>query len=257
MLSLELTGKVALVTGATGDLGRVMVRSLAVCGADVAVHYHNNAEKAEELVKEIQNIGRKSVAVRADIGGKESVEEMGRIVVSALGDPDIVVTNAVEQIYPWHTVLEESVENYESQFRTCVLQNALLAQTFVPAMRQKNWGRFIGINTECTMNCNPTQSAYISGKGGQDRLLRVLAKEVGGDGITVNQVAPGWTISDRYREDGEIVDPSPEYTQSLPLKRRTVDQDIANAVCFLASDLACSITGLYLPVCSGNEMPRI
>ncbi|MBT3271796.1 MAG: SDR family NAD(P)-dependent oxidoreductase, partial [Spirochaetales bacterium] len=57
MLSLELTGKVALVTGATGDLGRVMVRSLAVCGADVAVHYHNNAEKAEELVKEIQNIG--------------------------------------------------------------------------------------------------------------------------------------------------------------------------------------------------------
>ncbi len=257
MFTLDLTGRIAVVTGATGDLGRVIARSLAACGADVAVHYHQNAAKAAEIVREIKEMGRESTAVQADIGDNESVSAMGRAVVEALGNPDIVVANAVEQIYPWQTVLEESVEDYVSQFRSCVIQNALLAQTFVPAMQEKGWGRYIGINTECTMNCNATQSAYISGKGGQDRLLRVLAKEVGGDGITVNQVAPGWTISDRYREDGKTVDPSPEYTQALPLKRRTVDQDIANSVCFLASEMACSITGLYLPVCSGSEMPRI
>lgn len=258
MLPIDLSNKTALVTGATGDLGRQMVVRLAECGADIAVHYNKNAEKAMDLVHRVETLGRKAVAVQADVGDKASVFAMRDAVAAALGMPGIVVANAVEQIYPWHTVLEESLDNYESQFRTCVIQNALLAQAFVPAMRDSGWGRYIGINTECTMLCASTQSAYIAGKGGQDRLLRVLAREEGGHGITVNQVAPGWTISDRYRDDdGTVKDPSPAYTAALPLKRRTVDVDIANAVCFLASDLARSITGVYLPVCSGNVMPRI
>ena len=235
-----------------------MVVKLAECGADVAIHYHANTAKAEELVATVEELGRRALAVQADVDDRDSILALRNTVASALGDPDIVVTNAVQQIYPWETVLEESVKDYESQFRTCVVQNALFAQAFVPAMQQKQWGRFIGINTECTMQCDPTQSAYVAGKGGQDRLLRVLAKEVGGAGITVNQVAPGWTISDRYRdENGDAQDPGPGYTSALPLKRRTTDEDIAAAVCFLASDLAQAITGVYLPVCSGNVMPGI
>ncbi|NQT91348.1 MAG: SDR family oxidoreductase [Lentisphaerae bacterium] len=258
MLTVDLTDKIALVTGATGDLGRVMVVKLAECGADVAVHYNQNAAKAGELVESVERLGRRAVAVQADVGDRDSVLAMRDAIVDALGAPDIVVTNAVQQIHPWQTVLEERVEDYESQFRTCVLQNALVAQAFVPAMQARGWGRVIGINTECAMQCGPQQSAYVSGKGGQDRLLRVLAREVGEHGITVNQVAPGWSISDRYRgENGEAGDPSPAYTEDLPLKRRATDDDIANAVCFLASDLAQAVTGLYLPVCGGNVMPGI
>lgn len=258
MLKVDLTDRIALVTGASGYLGRVMALKIAECGADVAVHYHRNAAKAEELVDKVKSLGRRSVAAQADVGDRDSVAALREAVTKALGSPDIVVTNAVQQINPWQTVLEESVEDYESQFRTCVLHNVLFAQAFVPAMQARGWGRFIAISTECTMQCHPLQSAYISGKGGQDRLLRVLAKEVGGDGITVNQVAPGWTIIDRYRDErGNVQDPSPAYTEALPLQRRTTDDDIANAVCFLASDLAAAITGLYLPVCSGNVMPRI
>jgi 3-oxoacyl-[acyl-carrier protein] reductase len=257
MLALNLTGRIALVTGAAGDLGRVMVVKLAECGADVAVNYRRNAAKAKELLNAIKGLGRRGVAAQADVADKDAVFALRDTVATALGSPDIVVTSAVEQIHPWQTVLEESVADYESQFRTCVIQNALFAQAFLPAMQEKGWGRFIGINTECTMQCDATQSAYISGKGGQDRLLRVLAKEVGGQGITVNQVAPGWTISDRYRDtEGMVQDPSPDYTDALPLKRRATDEDVANAVCFLASDLARAITGLYLPVCSGNVMPK-
>jgi 3-oxoacyl-[acyl-carrier protein] reductase len=86
-----------------------------------------------------------------------------------------------------------------------------------------------------------------------DRVLRVLAKEVGGDGVTVNQVAPGWTISENVPAEG-----TPQfYLDGVPLKRRGTDQEIANAVVFLASDLASFITGVYLPVCGGNVMPAV
>jgi 3-oxoacyl-[acyl-carrier protein] reductase len=120
-------------------------------------------------------------------------------------------------------------------------------------MIKKRWGRVIGINTECTMQCAPNQSAYIAGKGGMDRLLRVLAKEIGPHGITVNQVAPGWTVSETHPAEGR----SDAYLNNVPLKRWGTDQDIANAVAFLASDLAAFITGAYIPVCGGNVMPAI
>jgi 3-oxoacyl-[acyl-carrier protein] reductase len=88
-----------------------------------------------------------------------------------------------------------------------------------------------------------------------DGVLRVLAKEIGEHGITVNQVAPGWTISDRDRK--EHTEHNFDYEKSVPLKRRGTDQEIANVVAFLASDLASFITGAYIPVCGGNVMPAI
>ncbi len=174
-------------------------------------------------------------------------------IVRELGEPDILVNNAVIQ-YEWTTVLEQDPKDYESQFRSCVLQNVLMAKAFVPAMIRRKWGRIIAINTECAMQNHPTQSAYVSGKRGMDGVLRVLAREIGEHNITVNQVAPGWMISDRYRGGGES---QPEYDRNVPLRHRGEDQDIANAVAFLASDLARFITGVYLPVCGGNVMPAI
>ena len=88
-----------------------------------------------------------------------------------------------------------------------------------------------------------------------DGIYRILAKEVGGYQITVNQVAPGWTISDRDREAG--TERNDAYDSKVPLKRRGTDQEIANVVAFLASDLASYITGAYIPVCGGNVMPAI
>jgi 3-oxoacyl-[acyl-carrier protein] reductase len=252
MLNIDLSNRTALVTGATGELGRVMVRTLARAGADVAIHYHSNRDKAEALAAECQTMGRNTAVLQADITSKDSIEAMRESVTAELGAPDIIINNAVIQ-YGWTSVLEQAEADYESQFRSSVMQNVLMAQAFVPAMKEKGWGRVIGINTECTMQCSPNQSAYISGKAGMDRVLRVLAKEIGEFGITVNQVAPGWTLSEN-RTDEE----TPQwYLDSVPLKRRGTDQEIANAVAFLASDLASFITGVYLPVCGGNVMPGL
>jgi 3-oxoacyl-[acyl-carrier protein] reductase len=209
---------------------------------------------AERLLSEVVAGGTRGCVAQADVTNEASVAAMQRRVAEALGDPNIIVNNAVVQ-YRWKTVLDQSVADYESQFRSCVLQNVLMAKAFVPAMIRERWGRVIAINTECAMQNMPGQSAYVSGKRGMDGVLRVLAREVGQHGITVNQVAPGWMISDRYRESG--TERQEGYEKNVPLRHRGEDQDIANAVAFLASDLARFISGVYLPVCGGNVMPAI
>jgi 3-oxoacyl-[acyl-carrier protein] reductase len=254
-MQIDLSGKIALVTGGAGQLGRVMVRTLAKCGSDVVIHYRNSVAKAEELKHELEALGRRALTVQADITDQDSIFAMRDAIQNHFGTlPHIIVANAVEQ-YKWVSILEQSPRDYESQFQSCVMQSVYLAKAFAPAMIERQGGRIIGINTECSMQNFPTQSAYVAGKRGMDGVYRILAKEIGEHGITVNQVAPGWTISDADRERG--TERSESYEAGVPLKRRGTDQEIANAVAFLASDLASFITGVYIPVCGGNVMPAI
>lgn len=183
-----------------------------------------------------------------DVGDLPSVLGMRDAVKAAFGLPDIIVANAVSQIQPWSTVLEEDPAD-------CVRQNVHLAQAFVPAMITRRFGRHIGINTECSMQMQTTQSAYVAEKRGMDGLLRVLAKEVGVHQITVNQGAPGWTISDQDRARG--TERNAGYEASVPLARRGTDQEVANVVTFLASALASFITSGLVPERGGNVMPTI
>lgn len=254
MLAIDLSGRVAVVTGGSGELGRVMCQTLAAAGAKVAVHYRSGEERAQRVVEAIRSVGGEARAYAADITVGAEVESLAGQVSADLGPAHIVVTNAVAQ-YTWTSVLEQAPEDYESQFRSCVLQNVHMAKAFVPGMIAAGWGRIVAINTECAMQNFVGQSAYVSGKRGMDGVLRVLAKEIGEHGITVNQVAPGWTVSDKIRALPD--DPQAEYAKGVPLRRAGTDQEIANVVAFLASDLASYITGAYVPVCGGNVMPTI
>lgn len=254
MVAIDLSGKTALVTGATGQLGRVMARTLAKAGADMILHYHQNREAAERLADEIHACGVRCMTVCADVGALDSVLSMREEIAQDFSMPDILVNNAVIQ-YEWTSVLEQDPADFESQFKSCVMQNVNMAKAFLPSMMEKGFGRIIGINTECAMQCFAGQAAYAAGKRGMDGVLRVLAQEAGPFGVTVNQVAPGWTISDRDRENHTEV--QPESDRLIPLRRRGTDEEVANAVLFLASELASYITGAYLPVCGGNVMPRI
>lgn len=252
MIPIDLNDKVAVITGGSGALGRVMVRTLAEAGADIAICYYRDAETAHGLQAEITAKGVQATVVQADVTNQDSINTMRDAVVNTLGAADIIVNNAVIQ-YSWTSVLEQSPEDYESQFQSCVLHNVYMAQAFVPAMIETGWGRVISINTECSMQNFAGQSAYTSGKRGMDGVLRVLAKEVGAHEITVNQVAPGWTIS----EKSEASESDEHYWSKVPMQRRGTAQEIANVVLFLASDLASYVTGAYIPVCGGNVMPTI
>jgi len=253
-MNINLKGKLAVVTGGSGQLGRAICRTLAGCGADVVVHYHSNQHMAEKVCAELQEAGVRSITVQADVTDPASISTMKTDVEMKLGKPDIIVNNAVIQ-YSWVNLLEQDLADYESQYRSCTLHNVLMAKAFVPAMIEKKWGRVIAINTECAMQNLPTQSAYVSGKRGMDGVLRVLAKEIGAYQITVNQVAPGWMISEESPDGGSPGEM--EYKEGVPLKRRGCDQDVANLVAFLASDLAGFISGQYISVSGGNVMPAI
>jgi len=229
-----------------------MVRTMAACGAGVVIHYHQNVEMARRLLSEVRATGVPRMVVQADVTVQHDVQSMKAEINKTLGAPDIVINNAVIQ-YTWANVLKQPQADYEGQFRSCVLQNVLMAQAFVPAMLAKNWGRVIAVNTECAMQNFPNQSAYVAGKRGMDGVLRVLAREVGQHQVTVNQVAPGWMMS----EAASSRDNDEWYVQQVPLKRRGTGQDVANLVAFLASDLAGFISGQYISVSGANVMPAI
>ncbi|MCL2357400.1 MAG: SDR family oxidoreductase [Defluviitaleaceae bacterium] len=250
-MEISLHGKTAVITGASGQLGRVTARTLAASGANIVVHYIKNKDTADSLVAEIEKIGRRAIAVQADITKEADVNRMRDIAFETLGDVHIVVNNAVIQ-YEWTTILEQPLADFQSQFDSCIMQSVLTAKAFMPEMIKRKSGRFIGISTECAQLCKAGIGAYSAAKRGMDGLYRVLAKEVGEHGINVTQVAPGWTISDNTRKEGSEI--SPDYTADVPLGRRGTDKEISDAVLFLASDMASFITGVNLPVSGGVVM---
>jgi 3-oxoacyl-[acyl-carrier protein] reductase len=254
VIPIDLSGHVAVVTGASGELGRVIAKTLVEAGAAVAVHYHHGAERARTLVEELTGRGGRAFCVQADVTHEPSVMALRDCVHRELGDADILVNNAVVQ-YPWKSVLDQPDEDFESQFRSCVMHTVYMARAFAPAMVRRRWGRIIAINTECAMQCFASQGAYASAKRGLDGVVRVLARELGPHQITVNQVAPGWMVSDKYRQTG--TERQPGYESQVPLRHRGSDQDVANMVTFLASELAAFTTGAYVPVSGGNVMPGI
>ncbi|MBR1457806.1 MAG: SDR family oxidoreductase [Oscillospiraceae bacterium] len=254
MLQIDLTGKIALVTGASGELGRTISRTLAGCGADVALHYNHGAERAEAVANELREMGRRAVTVQADVTDAQSVMQMQQTVKASLGVPTLIVANAVIQ-YPWTSILEQPLEDFQSQFDSCAMQTVHLAKAFLPDMIAAGAGRYVAINTECAAMAESGVGAYTAGKRALDGIIRVLAKEVGCHNITVNQVAPGWTISERDRMNH--TESAPDYDKTVPLGRRGTDAEIAQMVAFLLSDLASFTTGAYIPVSGGRVMPAI
>lgn len=254
MLTVDLKGKIALVTGASGELGRVIARTLAECGADLVLHYHNGKERAEQVAEAIRSYGGKALTVQADVTDYESVMQMRRQIKQELGAVDLIVANAVIQ-YEWKSVIEQPLEDFQSQFASCAMQTVYLAKAFMPDMIERNYGRFVAINTECAALAEPNNAAYTAGKRALDGVVRCLAKEVGAHNITVNQVAPGWTISERDR--AEHTEHREDYEKTVPLRRRGTDREIANMTAFLLSDLASFTTGAYIPVSGGRVMPAI
>ncbi len=254
MMNIDLRGKTALVTGASGELGRVIARTIADCGADVVLHYCRSAERAEQTAEAIRSTGRRAFTVQCDVTNFAQVQRMQEEVSAQFGTVDLLVANAVIQ-YEWKSVLDQPLADFQSQFASCAMQTVHLAKVFLPAMIQNNYGRIVAINTECAAMAEPNNAAYTAGKRALDGVVRCLAKEVGGHGITVNQVAPGWTISERDRLNHS--ESAPEYEKTVPLGRRGTDQEIANMTAFLLSDLASFTTGAYIPVSGGRVMPAI
>lgn len=253
-LRLDLSGRVALVTGGTGQVGRCIARSLAACGADIALHAHRSNDESRLQADGIRALGVRCRIVSGDVTLASEVARMKQEIAGELGGVDIVVINAIT----WHAragILDLDPEEFDRVYATSTRQAVNLAQQFVPGMVERRWGRIIAISSEVAMQGLAETGPYTAAKRGMDGVMRVLSREVGPHQITVNTVAPGWIICDHDRQ--EAIERQPAYESSVPMKRRGFDQDVANAVAFLASDLAGFISGTFLPVCGGNVMPAI
>lgn len=241
----------AIVTGGSRGIGAACALALARAGAPVAVGYHAAADRAEAVVAEIRSQGGRAVAVQGDVSREEDVARLVETARSELGDVSIVVSNASLQ-NERRPFLELTWDDFERQLAGTLRAFLLLAQACLPGMRERGSGRLIAMGSTQTLAPNPGSHAYVTAKSGLTGMVRAVAKEVGPDGVTVNVVVPGFTATDRVHrlpEEFRAV-----YAERTPMRRLGTSEDVAGAVCYLASEAAQYVTGTSLLVDGGHAL---
>src|SRR5580704_5676517 len=226
---MDLSNRVALVTGASRGLGAAIARALAQKGAKVAVNYFNSGEKAEKLVADIRSKGGSAKAIGADVCDEAQVERLIRETVQAFGPIDILVPNATGP-QPMLKIEELSWRACLDQLEFFVKSPVLLMQAVVGQMKQRRYGRIIHVASEVFEMGVPEFSNYVSAKGAQLGLMRSWAMELAPWQITVNLIAPGWIPTERHANDPP--EAKDAYARVVPMRRMGVPEDVAEAVAF-------------------------
>jgi 3-oxoacyl-[acyl-carrier protein] reductase len=242
---IDLSGKRALVIGGSRGIGAAIALALAENGADVAFTYQRSAEKSDAVVKSIENMGRRAVAIQADSAAPEAIMRSVSQAVSVLGGLDILVNSAA--IGHTGTIAEIDVNDYQAVMDVNVRAPVLFATAVIPHLTKG--GRIITIGSALGERVPfPGITVYAMSKAALTSFTRGLSRELGPSGITVNLVQPGATNTDANPADGEAAD----FQRSLTsLGRYAEPREIANAVVFLASPAASMITGSILTADGG------
>ena len=247
---MNLTGKVALVTGASRGIGQATAIDLAKAGADVVVNFIGNEAVAQETVDAIEALGRKAIKIKADVGNAEDVQAMVDEAVAAFGHIDILVNNAGitrdgllirMKDYDWDEVLNINLKGVY-----------LVTKAVAKLMVKQRAGRIINMTSVSGVTGNVGQANYAAAKAGVIGFTKTCAKELAARGITVNAVAPGFI-------ETAMTDVLPEKIKegiaaTVPFGRMGQPEEIASVVTFLASDFASYITGQVLNVDGGMVM---
>jgi 3-oxoacyl-[acyl-carrier protein] reductase len=246
---MSLSGRVALVTGASQGIGRTCALRLAKDGATVAA-VARNQEKLNELVGEITAAGGKAAAFPLDVADEEQVKATVKAAIAQLGKIDILVNNA--GITRDQLVMRMKRADWDAVLQTNLTSAYLLIQQIIPSMLKQRWGRIINITSVFGQMGQAGQANYSASKAGLIGLTMAIAREVGSRTITCNAVAPGFietamtaVLGDEFKQNA---------VNQIPLRRVGTSDDVAGAVSFLASDDASYITGHVLSVNGGMLM---
>lgn len=245
---IDLSGKVAIVTGGTRGIGAEIVRTLARQGADVALNYRKSAAEAEAMVKELEGLGRRAIAVQADVASFADAQRMVDEVVAKLGGLHILVTNAGMN---WDGVVWKMTEEQFDRVIEVDLKGTFnYLRAAAPVFKGQNWGRFLSITSINGLRGKFGQTNYSAAKAGAIGLTKAAAKDLGKFGVTCNSVAPGFILT----EMGESM--PAEFRQTAidesAVKRAGAPEDVAWLVAFLASECGRHITGEVIKVDGGQ-----
>ncbi|GIP36765.1 3-oxoacyl-[acyl-carrier-protein] reductase FabG [Paenibacillus sp. J31TS4] len=245
-----LQGKIALVTGASRGIGRAIALELAEAGADVVVNYAGSEAAADETVRLIEEKGRRSFKVKADVSSAEQVDAMVKQTLDEFGRLDILVNNA--GITRDNLIMRMKEEEFDAVIATNLkgVFHCLKAVTR-PMMKQRS-GRIINISSVVGVLGNPGQANYVAAKAGVIGMTKSAARELASRGITVNAVAPGFIATDMTDKLNDETKAS--FVQQIPLGRLGQPEEIAKAVRFLASDDASYMTGQTIHIDGGMYM---
>ncbi|WP_028595618.1 3-oxoacyl-[acyl-carrier-protein] reductase [Paenibacillus assamensis] len=246
----NLEGKVALVTGASRGIGRSVALKLASEGADVVVNYAGSEAAAAETVAAIEALGRRAVAIRANVGKTQEADQLIQSTMEQFGRIDILVNNA--GITRDNLIMRMKEEEFDQVIETNLkgVFNCLKAVTR-PMMKQRS-GRIINISSVVGVLGNPGQANYVAAKAGVIGLTKASARELASRNITVNCVAPGFIETDMT--DALSSEMREQLLHGIPLARLGQPEDIANAVLFLASNDSSYMTGQTIHVDGGMYM---
>lgn len=248
MMTLE--GKTALVTGGSRGIGRAIALELARQGADVAINYARNAEAATQVVAEIESLGRRAVALPADVGDYDQAAALVEATVTTLGRLDILVNNA--GIVRDTLLLRMQEADWDEVLRVNLKGAFNTGKAAARFMARQRAGRIINISSVSGLMGQVGQANYSASKAGLIGLTKSMARELAGRGVTVNVVAPGFVSTDMTAALDEAL--CERMRTLIPLGRFGAVEDVARAVAFLASDAAAYITGVVLPVDGGLSM---
>jgi 3-oxoacyl-[acyl-carrier protein] reductase len=243
----SLKGKVAIVTGASGTLGRAICVSLATAGADLVLHYFSSEEGAKKTAQLVEKLGSRTLIVSGDVGDPETAKRIVDETLARFEKVDILVNNAGRTAD--NLLIRMSDEEWNSVIRTNLTSTFLLTRAALRPMLRARYGRIINITSIDGLVGNAGQTNYSAAKAGQIGFTRSLAREVASRGITVNAVAPGivktaMTAVLNESQWGEILD-------RIPMARDGKPEEIAPVVVYLASDEASYVTGKVIAVDGG------
>ncbi len=247
---MDLTGKVALVTGASRGIGQAVAVELAKAGADIIVNYIGNEAVAQETVEKVEALGRKAIKIKADVGSADEVQAMVDEAHAAFGHIDVLVNNA--GITRDGLLIRMKDSDWDDVLNINLKGVYLVSKAVAKIMVKQRSGRIINMTSVSGVTGNVGQANYAAAKAGVIGFTKTCAKELAARGITVNAVAPGFI-------ETAMTDVLPEKIKegiaaTVPLGRMGQPEEIAGVVTFLASDFASYITGQVLNVDGGMVM---
>jgi len=242
--------KTILVTGGSRGIGRAIALKFAKQGATVVVNYRKDREAADSLIREIEKFGARGFAVKADISSEEDVEAMFQLIKEAGLSVDVLVNNAGVRKDGYLMMMEH--KDWHKVIDTNLTGTYLCSKIAVREMMKKKAGSIISLSSNSGLTGVGGQTNYSASKGAILSFTKALAREVGRFGVRVNAVAPGLIETDMTNELNEQI--KAQMISQISLNRIGKPEDVADAVCFLASDQAAFITGHTLVVNGGDVL---